>query len=71
MIARAGIHPLAWTVTPERPQVIAMPPETTAAVIVVPAQRSAIVDDEARPTLARPTAGTTGLFQGWGPRLGR
>lgn len=22
-----------------------------------------------RPTLARPTVGATGLFQGWGPRL--
>jgi hypothetical protein len=69
-IAPARIHALALLVAPDRRREVEMPPEPAAAVADVPAQRSAIVDDEARPTLARPTPGTTGLFQGWGPRLG-
>jgi hypothetical protein len=65
------IHALALLVAPARCPEIEIPPEPAAEVPEVPAQRSATVDDEARPTLARPTAGATGLFQGWGPRLGR
>jgi hypothetical protein len=69
--APVRIHALALLVAPPRPTEIEISPEPAAEVAEEPAQRSAIVDDEARPTLARPTAGTTGLFQGWGPRLGR
>jgi hypothetical protein len=65
------IHALALLVAPARHREIEIPPEPAAEVAELPVQRSAIIDDEARPTLARPTAGATGLFQGWGPRLGR
>jgi hypothetical protein len=65
------IHALALLVAPARSPEIEIPPEVVAEVAEAPARRAAIVDDEARPTLARPTAGATGLFQGWGPRLGR
>jgi hypothetical protein len=68
------IHALALLIAPSRECEIETPPEPTAAVAdaavtEIPASRSAIADDDARPTLARPTPRATGLFQGWGPRL--
>jgi hypothetical protein len=64
------MHALALLIAPDRPREIETPPEQTAAIAEIPASRSAIAADaDARPTLARPTPGATGLFQGWGPRL--
>jgi len=65
------IHALALLAAPASPPEIEIPSEPAVEVAEVPARRAAIADDEARPTLARPRAGATGLFQGWGPRLGR
>ncbi|MDB5043503.1 MAG: hypothetical protein JWN27_4229 [Candidatus Eremiobacteraeota bacterium] len=64
------MHALALLIAPDRPREIETPPAPTAAVPDIPAERSAIVHDDARPTLARPAPGATGLFQGWGPRIG-
>lgn len=61
--------PRPYVIAPEREPIVEREPETPAAVTEVPARRRARIDDDARPTLARPSLAATGLFQGWGPRL--
>lgn len=49
---------------------ISVLPEAVRAIAEVPAKQSAVAHVAPRTTIARPTPGATGLFQGWGPRLG-
>ncbi|MDB5041400.1 MAG: hypothetical protein JWN27_2126 [Candidatus Eremiobacteraeota bacterium] len=68
-IAPPRIQTARPLVEPDRPETTVQP-EIASTIAEVPVKRSVVADQEPRPTLARPTSGAAGLFQGWGPRLG-
>lgn len=66
VVPRAQTLPL---LTPGRPEISVLS-ETASVIADNSVKQAAVAQVAQRTTLARPTPGATGLFQGWGPRLG-
>ncbi|MDB5043670.1 MAG: hypothetical protein JWN27_4396 [Candidatus Eremiobacteraeota bacterium] len=70
MIALAPLQAVPFSAAPAPAQPIDVLRIHAAPARDAPAKHAVISVEESHPTLVRPGLEATGLFQGWGPRLG-